>query len=65
MTLKTDPNWSDPDGFYQDLLDAHDGLDMTQSSELNARLIFILANQIGARETLKEAIDLAKLAPAK
>jgi Protein of unknown function (DUF2783) len=54
------PQWSDADGFYEALLDAHEGLSPEQSSALNARLILILANQIGDAQILSKCIDQAK-----
>lgn len=60
MTLKTDPNLSDPDAFYEALTNAHRALDREQSESLNARLILLLANHIGSLDILKEAIDIAK-----
>lgn len=60
--LVTTPNIPDPDGFYADLIDAHDGLSEEESTALNARLILILANQIGDRELLAEALEMAKRA---
>jgi len=62
MTLKLDPNLSDADGFYEALIEAHDGLNTEQSTALNARLIFVLANQIGDKHTLQAAIDTARKA---
>jgi hypothetical protein len=60
MTLNTQPNLAQPDDFYQALIDAHAGLSDTQSAALNARLILLLANQVGDLETLKEAINAAR-----
>lgn len=60
MPLNTDPNLSDPDGIYAALIDAHEGLSSEDSAALNARLILILANQIGDANTLKAAIAAAK-----
>lgn len=54
------PNIEDRDGFYQDLLAAHDGLDESDSHALNARLVLILANHVGSQKVLAEALDLAK-----
>ncbi|MCP5081132.1 MAG: DUF2783 domain-containing protein [Alphaproteobacteria bacterium] len=59
-TLIDTPNIDDRDGFYQDLLAAHGGLDESQSHALNARLVLILANHIGNQQVLGEALDLAK-----
>ncbi len=60
MTLNLEPNLSDPDGFYEALLKAHEGLSDKESVELNARLVLVLANQIGDPATLAAAIEEAK-----
>lgn len=60
MTLNLEPNLSDPDGFYEALLKAHEGLSEKESVELNARLVLVLANQIGDPATLAAAIEAAK-----
>lgn len=60
MALNTQPNIARPDDFYQALIEAHGGLTEQQSAALNARLILLLANQVGDLETLKEAIAAAK-----
>ena len=54
------PNIEDRDGFYQNLLAAHNGLNEAQSHALNARLVLILANHIGTQQVLNEALNLAK-----
>jgi hypothetical protein len=54
------PQWSDADGFYEALMLAHDGLSPEQSVALNARLILILANQIGDAQQLLQCITLAR-----
>ncbi len=58
--MKTEPQWTDADGFYERLLDAHQGLSPAQSEALNARLILLLANQIGDAEVLADCIDAAR-----
>ena len=58
--LNTTPNIPDPDGFYEELLSAHEGLSDDDSAALNARLILLLANHIGDRDTLGAAIRAAK-----
>ena len=58
-SLNLSANLPDPDGFYADLLAAHDGLSKAESDALNARLVLILANHIGERGLLREAIQLA------
>lgn len=60
MTLNTDPNIPNPDAFYDELLAAHKDLTKPQSDALNARLILILANHIGDRDTLRSALKAAR-----
>jgi len=62
-TLNTEPNIPDPDDFYAELIRAHEGLTDQQSTEFNARLILLLANHIGDRQALREA--LAAAAPVR
>lgn len=47
------------DVFYAALLKAHEGLSAEESARLNARLVLILANQIGDRAVLQAALDKA------
>lgn len=54
------PNLPDPDGFYEELIRAHEGLSKAQSDAFNARLILTLANHIGDRAILSAALDAAK-----
>ena len=58
--LNTQPNIPEPDDFYAELIAAHDGLSKAESDAFNARLILLLANHIGDRETLTEALGAAK-----
>lgn len=60
MTLVIDPNLEQPDEFYATLIEAHAGLSSEQSAALNARLVLLLANQIGDLATLREAIAAAR-----
>lgn len=60
MSVVLTPNLPDPDGFYDELLAAHQGLTKPESEDLNARLILILANHIGDRAVLRSAIEAAK-----
>jgi hypothetical protein len=60
MPLNTEPNIARPDDFYQALIDAHAGLTEAQSAALNARLILLLANQVGDVDTLRAAIAAAR-----
>jgi hypothetical protein len=47
------------DVFYAALLKAHEGLSLEDSARLNARLVLILANQVGDRNVLQAALDKA------
>lgn len=60
MDLNLNPNISDPDGFYDELLEVHQGLEKPDSDALNARLILLLCNHIGDREVLRQALEAAK-----
>jgi len=48
------------DDFYESLIDAHRDLNDEQSEMLNAKLILILANQVGDIGLLREALALAR-----
>lgn len=58
--MKTEPTLQDPDGFYEKLLDAQQGLDAQQLRLFNARLILLLANQVGDERLLEQCIDAAR-----
>jgi hypothetical protein len=60
MTLDSQTNIQQPDDFYQALIDAHVGLTDEQSAALNARLVLLLANQVGDLATLQQAIAAAR-----
>ena len=60
MLLITTPNLSAPDDFYEALIDAHRELSPDASHALNARLVLLLANHIGALDVLKEALAAAR-----
>ena len=61
--MKTQLNLTDADGFYEHLLDAHQGLSPEQSELLNARLTLVLANQLGDAKLLKECVEAARQFP--
>lgn len=63
--MKTALNFQDADAFYEYLLDAHQGLSREQSELLNARLILILANQLGDTPLLQSCIAAARPAPVE
>lgn len=57
--LVTTPNLEDADAFYAAYVAAHEGLSPAASELLAARLVLILANQVGSRQVLDEALRLA------
>ena len=61
--MKTALHLQDADAFYEQLLDAHQGLSREASELLNARLILLLANQVGDAQVLKECIEAARQTP--
>lgn len=63
MQLNTKPNISGPDEFYAELIQSHEGLSDDDSAALNARLVLLLANHIGDRDILSEAITAARMDP--
>ena len=75
MALNLNPNLSEAgkryfsayspgDDFYELLIGAHRDLSDEQSELLNARLILLLANQIGDGRVLQECLSAAQLPPA-
>ncbi len=63
--LITTPNIPDPDGFYSELIALHDGRSRRESDAINAKLVLVLANHIGDRETLREAFAAVDPSGAK
>ena len=59
-SMKTSLHFQDSDTFYEQLLDAHQGLSREQSELLNARLILLLANQVGDAHVLRQCVEAAK-----
>lgn len=59
--MKTSLNLQDADTFYEQLLDAHLGLSAEQSELFNARLILLLANQVGDSGALLDCLAAARL----
>ena len=58
--LITSANIPDPDGFYAELLDLHEGHEKTISDGINAQLILVLCNHIGDRDILRQAFELVR-----
>jgi hypothetical protein len=60
MPLRDGSGIAAPDDFYEALIRAHDGLSKEASDLLNARLILLLANQVGDDAVLLAAIAAAR-----
>ncbi len=58
--LLTQLRISNPDDFYESILESHQDLSDDESRQLNAQLILILANHIGRKEILDEALLIAR-----
>ena len=58
--LVRQPNIADPDGFYEELVSSQRDLDDDQAALMNSKLVLILANHVGERAVLSEAIALAR-----
>ncbi|MBZ0130856.1 MAG: DUF2783 domain-containing protein [Rhodobacteraceae bacterium] len=57
--INTQPNIAGADDFYAELLAIHDGRPKAESDAINARLILLLANHIGDRAVLTDAMTKA------
>lgn len=57
--LNLSPNIPDPDGFYQELIDSQRDMSEAEAETMNCKLILILANHIGDRDVLRQAIATA------
>ncbi|HSV37082.1 MAG TPA: DUF2783 domain-containing protein [Ramlibacter sp.] len=60
MNLITEPRLDDD--FYEALIETHRDLSAEDSHALNARLVLLLANHVGALDVLSEALSLARQA---
>ena len=60
MALNNQPNIANPDSFYEELIHAQRDLSDDQADTLVAKLALILANHVGDRAVLAEAIALAR-----
>ena len=60
MTIYPDRLSPNQDDVYNALMDAHDGLSDTDSHALNARLVLLMANQIGDPATITDLITTAR-----
>ena len=59
MPLNTNANIADQDGFYSELIESQRGLSDEDAALMNCKLLILLANHIGDRSVLSEALRLA------
>jgi hypothetical protein len=59
MERVVSPGIADPDGFYQELIDAQRDMSDEAAALMNAKLVLILANHIADRTLLSDAIRRA------
>lgn len=59
MPLNLDPNIPDPDGFYQELIDSQRDMTDAEAQMMTCRLVLVLANHVGDRAVLREALRVA------
>lgn len=64
MPLNTQARISDPDGFYEELIQSQRDLADGEAALMNAKLVLTLANHIADREVLREALALCRPRPA-
>ena len=57
--LNLTPNIAGADDFYAELLEIHEGKSKETSDAINARLILLLANHVGDRAILSDAMQKA------
>ena len=58
--LRTELGVENPDDFYAQLIEMHEGLSDAESHKLNAKVILMLANHIGDAEVLNETLIYAR-----
>jgi hypothetical protein len=61
VNLDTSLRLKQPDDVYQSLLDAQSAMSAHEAELFRARLILLLANQVGDDATVKAAIETARL----
>lgn len=58
--MNTEPNITDPDAFYAAWIAAQEHLNEADSADYNARLVLLLANQVGDTAVLQACIEAAR-----
>jgi len=63
MPLEHQPRIADPDGFYEELIASQRDLSDAEAALMNAKLVLTLANHVGDRQVLREALALCRPRP--
>ena len=58
--MNTTTNIPDPDGFYAAWIAAQEHMSEAESADYNARLVLLLANQIGDMAVLHDCVTAAQ-----
>ena len=64
MPLKTELGFDAPDDVYEILVDLHRGLSDDEIRIVDAKLILLLANHVGDRRVIEEALEKARARPS-
>lgn len=64
MPLHREPRLADPDDFYDELIGSQRDLSDDEAALMNAKLVLTLANHIGDRQVLRQALALCRPAAA-
>ncbi|MDO8300813.1 DUF2783 domain-containing protein [Lacisediminimonas sp.] len=59
MPLNLEPNIPDPDGFYEELVACQRDLPDDKALLFQAKLLLVLANHVGERSVLTQAMQAA------
>lgn len=59
MDLIRTPRIDDPDGFYEELVNAQRDLPDAEAQKMLAKLVLLLANHVGDRQVLSQALQIA------
>lgn len=59
MLLNLQPNITKPDDFYEELINSQRDMSDDEAQLMNSKLILLMANHIGDRNIISEAITAA------
>ncbi|MCB5945789.1 DUF2783 domain-containing protein [Acidocella sp. KAb 2-4] len=59
MSLILNPNIDDFDDFYKELIDSQRHMNDADAAQMNCKLVLLLANHVGDRAVIREALERA------